>query len=668
MWNGDLIQGPDFQPADPNRTFMPDLRRFLLGRRLASDETHHTQVNNFVGLSVFSSDALSSVAYATQEIMASLSTAIGHHGMAVAGAAGAFAAHWLFGLSAYVAFGIVGLLIILGISYRQTIIAYPGGGGAYNVAKDNLGEAAAQTAGAALLTDYILTVAVSVSSGVAAITAAIPALGGYNVPITLIAILFIAIANLRGVKESGALFSVPTYGFILCMVILIVTGALRWISGAHIAPTVEQTVASLDRTQHLAGIALVWVFMRAYSAGCTALTGVEAISNGVTAFKAPSSHNASKTMIWMVMLLGGMFLGITLLSNHFNVVYHHSLDAAVVNETLLSKLCKVIYGDTTHGLPKFIYFVTQGFTFAILVVAANTSYADFPRLAALHARDGFLPKQFTIQGDRLVFSNGILILSAVSGLLVVLFHANTDILLPLYALGVFLGFTISQAGMVLHWFKKRGDFWRAKAVVNGIGATASAIVMLDIAITKFMAGAWIVILLVPTLVFIFFNIHRHYIGLKAKLAASRLDAALPSKHHAIVLVSSIHRGVVDALRYARLISGDRVEALHVDLGSDGFNESPAMEKMRSDWTSYGIGIPLRSVPSPYRRIVEPIMEEIERFQAAEPDVCLTVVLPEYVPSQWWQRFLHNQMALRIKAMLMMRPGVIVTTVRMHVPD
>jgi len=648
---------------------MPPIRRFLLGRRLSSDETQHTQVNNFVGLSVFSSDALSSVAYATQEIMASLSTAIGHHGMAVAGATGALAAHWLFGLSVYVALGIVALLVILGISYRQTIMAYPGGGGAYNVAKDNLGEAAAQTAGAALLTDYILTVAVSVSSGVAAITAAIPALDGHNVSITLIAIMFIAIANLRGVKESGALFAIPTYGFILCMFLLIITGSVRWMTGAHVpAPTMEQAAASLQSSERLAGLALIWVFMRAYSAGCTALTGVEAISNGVTAFKTPSSHNAAKTMIWMVLLLGGMFLGITLLSNHFNVVYHHSVDAAVVNETLLSKLCKAIYGDTTHGLPKLVYFVTQWFTFAVLVVAANTSYADFPRLAALHARDGFLPKQFTIQGDRLVFSNGIMILSVVSGILVVIFHANTDILLPLYALGVFLGFTISQAGMVLHWFKKQGRFWQAKAVVNGIGATASAIVMLDIAITKFVAGAWIVIVLVPTLVFIFFRIHRHYIGLKAKLAASRPDAVMPHKHHAIVLVSSLHKGMVEALRYASLIGGDRVEALTVDLGSDGFNESPAMQKMRADWAHYGMGVPLRSVPSPYRRIVEPIMEEIERFQLTEPDVCLTVILPEYVPAMWWQRFLHNQMSLRIKAMLMMRRGVIVTTVRMHIED
>jgi hypothetical protein len=271
-------------------------------------------------------------------------------------------------------------------------------------------------------------------------------------------------------------------------------------------------------------------------------------------------------------------------------------------------------------------------------------------------------------GDRLVFSNGILILSVLSGTLVFLFHANTDVLLPLYALGVFLGFTISQSGMVVHWFRKRGRHWHAKAAVNGVGGVASAVVMLDIAVTKFIGGAWIVIALVPVLVTLFFNIHRHYIKVKSTLAASRTDAFLPSKHHALVLVSSLHAGVVQALAYARLISGNRVEALTVDLGSDGFHESPAMQKLRADWAYYGMGVPLRSVPSPYRRIVEPILDEVDRFRLVEPEVCLTVILPEFVTPKWWQRILHNQMAFRIKAQLMLKPGVIVTSVRMHLPD
>ncbi|WP_005035862.1 APC family permease [Holophaga foetida] len=641
---------------------MLNLRRILLGRRLASDETEKSRIGNVVGLAVFSSDALSSVAYATQEIMASLSAS----GMAI----GVVGAAWLFGMSVPVACGIVALLLILGTSYRQTIRAYPGGGGAYIVAKENLGELAAQTAGAALLTDYILTVAASVSSGVAAITSALPWLQGHNVLLTILAIVFVAAANLRGVRESGSFFAIPTYGFVACIILLLVAGFWQWaFGGPPPAPSLEQAGREIQKTQLVSGAALVWIFMRAYSAGCTALTGVEAISNGVMAFREPAAHNASKTMIWMILLLGGMFMGITLLSHHFGVTYHHSADPSIVGETLLSKLAKAIYGDVSSGLPRLVYLVTQGCTFAILVVAANTAYADFPRLAALQARDGFLPKQFAIQGDRLVFSNGIIILTLVSGLLVWILNANTDLLLPLYALGVFIGFTLSQAGMVVHWFRLRNKarHWHTKAAINGLGALTSGIVMLDIGITKFTHGAWFVVLLIPFLVHVFFRIHRHYIGIKAKLAVSRLEAFLPPKHHALVLISGIHGGVVEALAYARLISGDRVEALTVDLGSDGFTDSPALARLRSDWNHYGMGVPLRAVPSPYRRIVEPVLEEVERFRQAEPDVCLTVILPEFVTFTWWERLLHGQMAFRIKTGLMMKPGVIVTSVRIHLP-
>jgi len=647
---------------------MSDLKRFLLGRRLASDETEHTKLNNFVGLSVFSSDALSSVAYATQEIMASLSLAI-PHGIAAIALSGAI--NPLYRMSIPVAFGIVGLLIILGVGYRQTILAYPKGGGAYIVAKENLGEMAALVAGASLLTDYILTVATSVSSGVAAITAAVPFFHGHNVLLTIVCIVFVAMANLRGVKESGSFFAVPTYGFVACILILLSVGFSRWVMnpGAP-APTPQQVQGAFDHAQNLSGLALVWVFMRAYSAGCTALTGVEAISNGVQAFRDPPERNAAYTMVWMVTLLGIMFLGITLLSNHYGVVYAHSANPEIVAETLLSKLAKAVYGDVTHGLPKLMYYTTQGFTFAILVVAANTAFAGFPSLAAMIGRDAYMPKQFASQGDRLVFSNGIIILTVVSCVLVWVMNANTDLLLPLYALGVFAGFTLSQAGMVMRWIKLKGKepHWHVKATVNGIGAITAGVVMLDIAITKFSQGAWIIVVIIPAMVMLFLNIHRHYIGLTAKLAASRSDAVLPNKHHAIVLVSSLHKGVVEALRYARLISGDRVEALTVDLGSDGFHDSPAIQKLRSDWVYYGLGVPLRSVPSPYRRIVEPILAEVDRFKLAEPDVCLTIILPEFVTKSWWERVLHGQMALRIKAQLMLKPGVIVTSIRMHLPD
>ncbi len=642
---------------------MWSLRRILLGKRLSSDESQHTKISNPIALAVFSSDALSSVAYATQEIMASLSGSLLH--AAGAGALAGAAGHAIFGWSIPVALGIVALLIILAVSYRQTILAYPGGGGAYIVAMENLGDLAALTAGASLLIDYILTVAVSASSGVAAVTAALPALAGHNVALTLLSIGFIALMNLRGLKESGAFFAIPTYGFVVSIFLMLGYGTIKLAIGG--GPTPVQVQQAAEQGTHLAGFAMVWIFMRAYSAGCTALTGVEAISNGTTAFRDPAGPNAAKTMIGMVLLLGVMFLGITLLAHSFNVTYHHSADPAVVAETLLSKLNKAILGDVSHGLPKAIYYVVQGFTFAILVVAANTAFADFPRLAALQARDGFLPRQFASQGDRLVFSNGIFLLSLFSGLLVWAFHANTDVLLPLYAAGVFMGFTISQTGMVVHWRKERGPHWHAKAAINGLGAITSFVVLLDIAITKFIHGAWVVILLVPILVVIKFSIRRHYVGVKSKLAASRTDASLPTKHHAIVLVNGIHKGVVQSLLYARHISGDRVEAIMVDLGFDGTHASPAFERLHSDWVTYGMGVPLRSVPSPFRKMVEPIVKEVELLQEAEPELCITVILPEFIPHHWWQQFLHNQSAFRIKAALLMKPGVIVTSVAMHLP-
>jgi amino acid transporter len=638
-------------------------RRILLGRRLASEESHHTRISNPIALAVFSSDALSSVAYATQEIMASLSMAL-QHGAGAAVAVGV-AGHAIFGLSVPVALGIVGLLIILATSYRQTIKAYPGGGGAYIVAKDNLGELAALIAGSSLLVDYILTVSVSVSSGIAAITAALPYLGTHNVSLTLLAIAFIAIMNLRGIKESGALFAVPTYGFIFCMLTLLGIGAFRWISGSQITPHEIQTAA--HQGTGVAGLALVWVFMRAFSAGCTALTGVEAISNGVPAFREPSAENASRTMAWMVGLLLTMFLGITLLANHYGVVYQHNPDPAVVQETLLSKLTIQILGTggQVTGMAKAFYYSVQGFTFAILVVAANTSYADFPRLAALMAKDGFVPRQFSSQGDRLVFSNGILILTIVAGILVWAFHANTDVLLPLYAAGVFIGFTLSQAGMVRHWMKVRGRHWQGKALVNGLGTVATAIVLVDILITKYR-GAGIVVVLVAMMVVLFYNIHRHYIRVRSKLASSRTDMIYPHRHRVLVLVSGIHHGVVHALSYARSIADyGEIEAITVDFPDDQGRDSQSLEKLKSDWPRYCEGVPLRSIRSPYRKVVEPILDEIDRMRRAEPEYILTVIIPEFVTRHWWENLLHNQTALRIKTSLLSRSKVIVISVPYH---
>ncbi len=644
---------------------MPQFKRFVLGRRLASDETQHTQVSNFIGLSVFSSDALSSVAYATQEIMASLSTNL--HGIVATTAVGA-AINPLFGLSIPVAFGIVALLVVLGIGYRQTIMAYPGGGGAYIVAKENLGEVPALVAGASLLADYILTVSVSVAAGVAAITAAAPVLQGSNVALTITFIVLVAIANLRGVKESGGLFAIPTYGFVGAILLLLVWGGVKILMGGAPAAALSQVPHATSHASSFTGLALLWVFMRAFSAGCTALTGVEAISNGIQAFKEPSAKNAAKTMVWMIVLLGVMFMGITLLASKFGVIYTHSMDASQVAETLLSKLAKAVYGDVSQGLPKLMYLLTQGFTFAILVVAANTAYADFPRLAALMGRDNYLPKQFVSQGDRLVFSNGIIILTLVSCSLVWMLHANTDLLLPLYALGVFTGFTLSQIGMVMHWIKlqKEEPRWLSKAIINGIGATAAGIVMLDIAITKFTHGAWFIVLLIPVMVILFQRIHRHYIRVRSLLAASRTEHVYARQNRVVVLVSRIHRGTLEAIRYAKAISErGQVEAITVDFPDAYGKPSAERARLEADWHRYCEGIPLRVLESSFRKIVEPVEEELDRMRAAEPEFTFTVVLPEFVTEHWWGNLLHNQTALRLKATLLSRPKTVVISIPYH---
>ncbi|GLH73243.1 amino acid permease [Geothrix limicola] len=623
---------------------MPNFRRILLGRRLASEESHETKISNPIALAVFSSDALSSVAYATQEIMAPLTAAVAIFGAGVLG--------W----SWWVALGIVGLLLVLNVSYRQTIHAYPSGGGAYLVAKDNLGEVAAQTAGASLLIDYILTVAVSVSAGVSAIVSAFPGLEAHRIFLAEGIIAFIGLMNLRGVKESGLVFSVPTYGFVLCILGLLIKGFWNVATGQ--AVVTQHAVVHLEGTSKLAAM---WLFARAYSAGCTALTGVEAISNGVTVFKVPSAHNAAKTMTWMVAILGTMFLGITFLSNHYGLTYHP--DAP---ETLLSQLTRAILGGVDHGFSKAVYLITTGFTMAILALAANTAYADFPRLAALQAKDGFLPRQFTSQGDRLVFSNGILILSMAAGFLVLVFGAKEDHLLPLYAVGVFLGFTLSQSGMVLRWFRLKGKAWQLKALINGMGAVTTLIVMLVIAVTRFTHGAWIVLVLVPAMVMTFFNIHRHYIRVKSILAGSRAEFHSPRKNRVVVLVSGIHSGVVQALNYAKVIADHgEVEALTVDFPDENGRDSAALEKLRSDWPRYCEGIPLRALRSPYRKIVEPIVDELDRMRRAEPEYTITVILPEFVTGHWWANLLHNQTAWRIKGTLLMKPKTVVISIPYH---
>ena len=642
---------------------LSSLRRVLLGRMMASEEAGESRVSNPIGLAIFSSDALSSVAYATQEIMASLSGSLAHLGIAVA----AVAAHPLYRLSIPVGVGIVLLIVVIGASYRQTIAAYPKGAGAYAVAKENLGETASLVAGASLLIDYILTVAVAVSSGVANIASALTFLKGHEVGLSVVAIALIATANLRGVKDSGRLFAVPTYGFALAMAVMLGIGMVRVLMG-H-GPSQGMVDASVRSVGHVSCLAVIAVFLRAFSAGCTALTGVETIAGGVATFREPSAHNASRVMVWMMAMLAVFFLGMTLLSNYFNISYAHSPDPGVIPETLLSGLARAVYGDVSAGLPKLAYLSTMAFTFLILVVAANSAFAGFPRLSAIMSRHGYLPKQLDNLGDRLVFSNGIISLATVSCVLVVLFNANTDLLLPLYALGVFTGFTLSQAGMLVHWWRRRGvdGEWRKKATVSGVGAAATAVVWLDIAANKFKTehghGVWMILLAMPAIVYVLLRIHRHYIRINTLLAISRGEAAEERKNHVIVLVSRIHHGTLEAVRYAKAIADDgQVVALCVDFLDESGLPGARRLALEGNWHKYCGDVPLRFIETRYRQTVTPIIEELGRMRESDPDSLFTVVLPEFLTDSFLGNFLHNQTALRIKTMLMPLQNTVVVSV------
>ncbi|MFZ4514518.1 MAG: APC family permease, partial [Geothrix sp.] len=508
--------------------------------------------------------------------------------------------------------------------------------------------------GASLLIDYVLTVAVSVSAGITAITSAFPSMDPHRVFLAVIVTGFVALMNLRGVKESGALFAIPTYGFVVAMFGIIGLGFFRYFTGSIVAAEHHVVVPP-----PFPGWIGLWVFMKAYAAGCTALTGVEAISNGVSAFREPASRNAARVMTLMVLMLALMFLGITWLANHLGLTY------AGGAESLLSMLSRKILGNGS-GLAHVTYLAIQAVTMLILLLAANTAYAGFPRLAAMMARDGFLPRQFGSQGDRLVFSNGIIILSLLSMVLLWIFNAKEHHLLPLYALGVFLGFTLSQMGMVLHWRKVGGENWKLKALVNGTGAVTALVVMLVITVTKFSHGAWVVLLVLPIMVFGFYSIHRHYIRVKAILAASRTEFLPHRRNRVVVLVSGIHSGVVQALNYAKVIAvHGEVEALTVDFPDEHGRESAALQKLRSDWPHYCEGIPLRSIESPYRKIVEPIMDDLDRMRRAEPEYTITVILPEFVTGHWWANVLHNQTAWRIKGTLLLKPKIVVISIPYH---
>jgi len=630
--------------SKPPRT----LRSWLIGRPLSTADAPHQTIGKAIGLAVFASDALSSTAYASQEILAIL---------IAAGTTSAL--QNVFPIS----IAIVILLSIVAISYEQTIHAYPGGGGAYIVARDNLGELPAQTAGAALLTDYILTVAVSVASGVAQITSAYPELFPYRVLISVIAVLFITLINLRGVKESGMAFAIPTYFFIVMLLLTVGIGMIRQLSGnlgTVLAPP------HLELTQPFA-IITPFLLLHAFSSGTAALTGIEAISNGITAFKEPRSRNAGITLIWMAIILSSFFLGISYLAGHIGAIPSEE-------ETVISQLARTVFNG--RGL---LYLMSIGATTIILIMAANTAFADFPRLSALHATDGFLPRQLTYRGSRLVYSRGIATLAVISCLLIILFQASVTRLIPLYAIGVFLSFTLSQAGMARRWWRvghlepgqeivEPGSTlhfeagWQSKMVINGFGAVCTAIVMVVFAATKFLDGAWIILILVPILVSIFFAIHHHYKHLAKKLSLENYGAIPPQtiRHRVIMPVSSVHQGTLAALRYARILSDD-VTAVHVTI------EPADAEKVRQKWRKWGEGVRMVMLDSPYRLFVEPLLGYISEIaHCRQPGETITIVVPEFISDNRIGSALHTNTADLLRSQLKNQDGIVITSVPYHV--
>jgi amino acid transporter len=607
------------------------IKRILFGRPLASDRLEHERLNKKTALAVLSSDVISSVAYATEQILLVL---------AVIGTA---ALSYVVPISAV----IVGLLVLVTLSYRQTVFAYPSGGGSYTVAKDNLGTMPGLIAAAALLTDYILTVAVSISAGVAAITSAYASLAPHIVVLCVAAIFVLMLVNLRGVRESGIAFSVPTYIFIALMLLLLAMGLYKGLTVHAQAPSagpvrVDVLSASTHRGGAVMGFAFTFLILRAFAEGCVAMTGTEAISNGVGAFRRPTSRNAAITLTWMATILATFFLGTSLLAKHFGVM-------PTGGETVLSQLGRHIFG---HGA---LYYALQYATFALLVLAANTAFADFPRLSSILARDGYMPRQFAARGDRLAFSNGIIALAIVAMILVWLFRGDTSALIPLYAIGVFVCFTLSQAGMVRHWLRSREQGWRWRAFLNGFGALATAAVAIVQIVTKFAHGAWIVVLIIPLIIALLRKIHRHY-ELFAEEVKYTGHAPLMFLHHTVIVpVNGITKATAGALVYATTISED-VRALYVEVDEE------ASAKLREQWEAWDIGVDLVVVSSPYRSVLKPLVSYVSGLGARGDADLVTVVIPEIVPHKWWEHVLHNKTALYIKAAFLFRPNVIITSV------
>jgi amino acid transporter len=612
------------------------LKRLVVGRPLASADEAHTRLIKVVALAVFASDAISSTAYATEEIL---------HVLVPVAAADAL--EYLIPISLVV----VPLLVIVSFSYRQTIHAYPSGGGSYVVSKDNLGEKPALVAGASLLVDYVLTVAVSISAGVAAITSAVEGLRPHRVELCLVLIAVLMLANLRGLKESGTVFAIPTYLYIVGMAALIVLGMAKVFGGdlQPLAPVAERYDEFTDgafSAGALPGVTL-FLLLRAFSSGAVALTGIEAISNGVPAFKAPESKNAARTLTAMAAILCVYFFSVSVLA-------HRIQPTLSEDETILSQLGGAVFGEGS-----ILYYVLQISTMAILTLAANTAFADFPRIASILAKDGYLPRQLHNRGDRLVYSNGIIALAAVAGLLVVAFGGITTALIPLYAVGVFCGFTLSQFGMVRHHRRHQTPRWRRHAAINGVGATATLVVLVIVVVSKFAIGAWVPVVLIPAIAFTLTRVKRHY---DAVAAALRVEPGYRPRRHThtvVILVGSVHQATLVAVTYAKSLAPDRLLALSVAA------EPEEAERIQSEWSAHGLDIPLRVLSSPFRELAPPILAALDELASEHENDIITVVLPEFVLTRWWEQLLHNQSALLLKARLLFRSDTVVVSVPYH---
>ncbi|RPF29463.1 amino acid/polyamine/organocation transporter (APC superfamily) [Streptomyces sp. Ag109_G2-6] len=623
-------------------------KRLLVGEPLDTARLGETLLPKRLALPIFCSDPLSSVAYATEEILLIL---------ALGGVA-------LLHLAWYAAAAIVFLLVVVVASYRQTCHAYPGGGGAYVVSSENLGPTAALTAASALLVDYVMTVAVSVVSGVAAITSAIPSLNDHQVALSVTFVVLLTLMNLRGVRESGRVFAIPTYGFVLVIYVMFAVAAVRIGTGATIRA--ESAHLPIDAAGTYTGIAVVFLALRAFASGCTALTGVEAISNGVPAFQKPKAKNAATTLAAMGVLSVTMFAGITALAMAYRV--HVAADPTELGlppgtpmSTALAQIGRATFGDLD-----FLFYLLQAATAGVLVLAANTAFNGFPMLASILAKDHYAPRQLYNRGDRLVYSNGVVLLALAAIALIVAFDAQLTRLIQLYIIGVFVSFTLSQAGMVRHWRRALADpatprtgrvHIHRRLAINAVGALMTAVVLVIVLITKFTHGAWLVVIAMPALFAGMKGVRRHYDQVAGQVAVAPGDRPRkPARHHVVVLVANVHAPTLKALGYAQGLRPDTLSALSV-----AADEQEA-QRLRQAWAEIDPGMPLKVLHSPYREVVAPVVAYLEEEAAAEGTDMLSVVIPEYVVGHWWEQPLHNQNALRLKARLLFTPGIAVIDV------